>query len=112
MMLPLAAALGVPATHIFANDPVWDGERLVGFQPGPLLSNDGKAKVLALLKETGMVTGKTMMIGDGMGDLKTYLLGIADDFFGAGFHAVRPNVKAKAPHFFMSVQEMREFLSL
>ena len=112
MMLPLAGKLGISEMQVLANDAVWTDGRLTGFAAGPLLKTEGKASVLKHLKAQGSLSGRVIMIGDGAGDLHTYEAGEADDFFGFGEHAVRPSVLEKAPRFFRSVAEMREFVGL
>lgn len=112
MMLPLARELGIPDGQVFGNEPLWLAGRLQGFEPGPLLKTDGKAAVIRELKARGRITGSVVMVGDGMSDLTVFTSGAADDFYGFGGHAVRPNVEKNAPHFFRSVAEMRAFMAL
>ncbi len=112
MMLPLAVKLGIPKAQVLANEPVWIAGRLQDFEPGPLLKTEGKGILVRSLKESGIVSGRVVMIGDGMSDLGVFTSGAADDFLGFGEHAVRKNVKDKAPHFFLSVADMRSFLRI
>lgn len=112
MMMPLAAKLGIPPSHILANEPVWIAGRLQDFEPGPLLKTEGKGTVVRSLRQSGQVSGRVIMIGDGMSDLGVFTSGACDDFFGYGEHAVRKNVKDAAPHFFMSVADMRSFVGI
>jgi len=112
MMMPLAAKLGIPARQVLANEPVWIAGKLQDFEPGPLLKTAGKGIVIRSLRESGQISGRVIMIGDGMSDLGVFTSGAADDFFGYGEHAVRKNVKDAAPHFFMSVAEMRSFVGV
>lgn len=112
MMLPLAKKLGIPPSQVLANEPVWIAGRLQDFEPGPLLRTDGKGTVVRSLRASGAASGRVIMIGDGMSDLGVFTSGAADDFFGYGEHAVRKNVKDKAPHFFMSVADMRSYVGI
>ncbi len=112
MMLPLAGKLSIPTAQVLANEAVWTEGRLTGFEASPLLKTEGKAVIIKDLRARGDVTGRVIMIGDGTSDLHTYEAGAADDFFGFGEHAVRPNVLEKAPQFFRSVADMRRFVGL
>ena len=111
-ILPLCRKLCIPDAHVFTNDAIWNNDILIGFEPSPLLQNDGKSEVVMKLKHGGQITLPTIMIGDGAGDLDVFLSGAADDFFGFGAHAKRPSVMTQAPHFFESVKEMRNYLSI
>lgn len=112
MMLPLAAKLGIPKAQVLANEPVWIAGRLQDFEPGPLLKTEGKGTLVRSLKQSGVISGRVIMIGDGMSDLGVFTSGAADDFYGFGEHALRKNVKDKAPHFFMSVADMRSYVGI
>lgn len=112
MMLPLAKKLGIPPSQVLANEPVWIAGRLQDFEPGPLLRTDGKGTVVRSLRASGAAPGRVIMIGDGMSDLGVFTSGAADDFYGFGEHAIRKNVKDKAPHFFMSVADMRSYVGI
>ncbi|MCL2673590.1 MAG: HAD-IB family phosphatase [Alphaproteobacteria bacterium] len=101
IVLPIARALGIPEENCFANTCVTDND---GFVTGvdntnPLAYEGGKNKLVQQLRKDGRLPGKVTMIGDGMSDCKVYLDGLADDFIGCGFWAVRPAVRDKSPLF-------------
>lgn len=110
MMLPLAKKLGIPEHQVLANEAEWNGDTLSHFKPGPMLRTEGKAEIIRKLKEDGRIDGIIIMVGDGSSDLAVFTEGASDTFYGFGEHAVRPRVRAHAPHYFLSVREMRAFV--
>ncbi len=75
----------------------------------PLSRSGGKGQVVAALKA---LTGKPLaiMIGDGMTDYEAFASGAADSFIGFGAIASRAPVKAKAPAYAESVDDLRKLL--
>lgn len=104
------ADLDFSAGDIRANRFVFDGEAVTGFdRNNPLSRSGGKGQVVAALKA---LTGKPLaiMIGDGMTDYEAFASGAADSFIGFGAIASRAPVKAKAPAYAESVDDLRKLL--
>lgn len=98
-ILPVAEKLGVSENHIFTNDVHYDKEgNVTSINTSSICyTNEGKAPVIAHIKETRGLTGKTIMIGDGANDLKAYELGIADNFIGFTANVSRDIMRERAP---------------
>src|SRR6185436_4273357 len=74
-----------------------------------LYTDTGKTPVLQAMKPT-YPGEKFVIIGDGMNDYRAYESGAADLFIGFGGNVVREPVKAKAPHFAHSAEELLDIL--
>ena len=107
---PALTELGLARGEIRANQFVYDGEAVTGFdRNNPLSRSGGKAPVVAALK-TLTQRSLAVMVGDGMTDYEAFTQGAADSFVGFGGVAERAPVRAKAPAYAMSVAELRRAL--
>ena len=107
---PVAEMLGIPEDRRHTNRFIYfpDG-RVYGLDEGSLLlTNEGKTPVLRALRKQ-YPREIFVMVGDGMNDYRAYESGAADIFCGFGANVVREPVKAKAPHFFHTAQELSSF---
>lgn len=107
---PALNDLGFANGEIRANRFVFEGDDVIGFdRQNPLSRSGGKAPVVASLKA---LFGKPLaiMVGDGMTDYEAFEKGAADSFIGFGGVAVREPVRAKAPAFAQSVDELHRLL--
>ncbi len=107
---PALGDLGFSSGDIRANRFVFDGEAVTGFdRNNPLSRAGGKGQVVAALKA---LTGKPLavMVGDGMTDYEAFASGAADSFIGFGGVTLREPVRAKAPAFAKSVEDLRKLL--
>ena len=108
---PVAEMLGIPEDRRHTNRFIYfpDGS-VYGLDEGSLLlTNEGKTPVLRALRKQ-YPREIFVMVGDGMNDYRAYESGAADIFCGFGANVVREPVKAKAPHFFHTAQELSAFL--
>lgn len=109
MIIPTAKYLNIPEKNIFANKFIFNNDNdVVGVAETLLLQEAGKAKMIEELKKCGIISGKTIMIGDGYTDLETYLMKAVDDYICFCGVVVRDNVKNQATNFAMSVQELEK----
>lgn len=107
---PALADLNFSAGDIRANRFVFEGDDVTGFdRNNPLSRSGGKGQVVAALKAlTG--TPLAVMVGDGMTDYEAFDSGAADSFIGFGAIASRDPVKAKAPAYADTVEDLRKLL--
>jgi len=107
---PALADLGLDTGEMRANRFVYDGDQVTGFdRNNPLSRSGGKAPVVASLKALTHAP-LAVMVGDGMTDYEAFAKGAADSFIGFGGVAQREPVRAKAPAYAMSVEELRALL--
>mmetsp|Transcript_50304 Transcript_50304/g.108996 ORF Transcript_50304/g.108996 Transcript_50304/m.108996 type:complete len:153 (-) Transcript_50304:162-620(-) len=112
MIEPVAGAVGVAATDIFANTLLFDDSgAFAGHDVNePTSRKGGKAKVVADLKSRHGF-GTVVMIGDGATDMEARdVPGGADAFIGFGGVAVREKVKAGADWFVESFDDLTSAL--
>lgn len=108
MINPVAEALDLPTTHIYANNLLFDPKtgKYAGFDAHePTSRAGGKAKVVGMLKEK-FAYNPIVMIGDGATDMEARPP--ADMFIGFGGVVVRENVRTGADWF---VTDFRELIS-
>ncbi|KAL1507879.1 hypothetical protein AB1Y20_007486 [Prymnesium parvum] len=112
MIEPIAEAVNVPKTNIYANSFLFhaDGSWKCHDDTEPTSRAGGKAKVVAELKaKHGYKT--VVMVGDGATDMEARdVEGGADAFIGFGGIQVREKVKAGADWFVMDFKEMLDAL--
>lgn len=102
---PAAAKLNIPVENIYANSIkfFYDGS-YAGFEKSrPTSNQDGKSRVIAMLKNTRGYKN-VVMIGDGVTDLEA--CPPADAFIGFGGNQVRETVKAKSDWFIYNFKEL------
>ncbi len=111
IIYPAADALGILRQNCFANNFVFDGEKVVGFEEQNILAqNGGKPKIVAqiLAKKS---YDKIFMVGDGYTDLEVAKANPKVTFCGFGKHAARPAVIKEAENFFYSTNDLISFLA-
>lgn len=102
---PAAEQLNIPLSNIFANSITfyYDGS-YAGFDPTrPTSNQDGKSRVISMLKRTKGYKN-VVMIGDGVTDLEA--CPPADAFIGFGGNQVRDTVKKESAWFVYSFKEL------
>lgn len=77
---PVAEKLNIDVSNVYANKFIFDGDNVCGIEDTLLLQKTGKAKIIQDLKDRGVITGKTVMVGDGYTDLETQLVGAVDEY--------------------------------
>ncbi|MEW5299314.1 MAG: hypothetical protein WDW38_003400 [Sanguina aurantia] len=109
---PLAAALNIPASHVFANTITFDEQgAYTGFDKSEFTSQSGgKPAAVRHIKDTFKLES-VVMVGDGATDLEARSEGAASLFIGYGGVVVRANVAAKADWFVMSIQAITDALA-
>lgn len=110
IIYPAADALGISRQNCFANNFVFDGDKVVGFEEQNILAqNGGKPKIVAqILAERSY--DKIFMIGDGYTDLEVTKADPKITFCGFGQHAAREAVIKEASNFFYNVADLISFL--
>lgn len=102
---PAAEILNIPLENIFANSIkfYYDGS-YAGFDKSrPTSNQDGKSRVIAMLKQTKGYKN-IVMIGDGVTDLEA--CPPADAFIGFGGNQIRETVRGNADWFVYSFKEL------
>jgi HAD superfamily phosphoserine phosphatase-like hydrolase len=110
IIYPAADKLGISRQNCFANNFVFDGENVIGFDAQNILAqNGGKPKIVAqiLAKKS---YDKIFMIGDGYTDLEVSKENSKVTFCGFGEHTARESVIKEAQNFFFSTDELITFL--
>jgi phosphoserine phosphatase len=111
VVLPVADKFNIPRENCFANNvEIDDGGNIVSLVESPLIYDGGKNKILSELKNSGILAGKIVMLGDGMSDCKTYLEGFSDYFIGCGFNVAREKVKNNSKIFVNTTAELQKIL--
>ncbi|KXZ53839.1 hypothetical protein GPECTOR_6g757 [Gonium pectorale] len=119
LTLPIAAYLGIPKSHVFANrmNWQWDDEtgaptKLVGFDMSePTAHNQGKPQAIARIRQRNPYN-TVVMIGDGITDLEAVqMTGGADLFIGYGGVVERPAVAAEAEWYVYDYQALVDSLA-
>lgn len=102
---PAAEQLNIPVCNIFANSIkfYYDGS-YAGFEKArPTSNQDGKSRVISMLKQTKGYRN-VVMIGDGVTDLEA--CPPADAFIGFGGNQVRGTVRDRSDWFIYSFKEL------
>lgn len=110
IIYPVADYLGIKRDNCFANNFIYQGEKIIGFDEKNILAqNGGKPKIVAqiLAKKS---YNNVFMIGDGYTDLEVAKTIEKVTFCGFGMHAARDSVLKEAPNFFYNVEDLIEFL--
>lgn len=104
-IVPVVERLGLRSDHVLANGLVWDADGMArGYDEARPLAQDG-GKVLAV-RSLGL-TGRTVMVGDGMTDYEVRRAGLADTFVAYVAHADRPAVRAVADEVAQSIDFLK-----
>ncbi len=110
IIFPVAEELGIARENCFANDFLFDGEKVVGFDAQNILAqNGGKPKIVEKILAQKSYQ-KIFMVGDGYTDLEVAKADARVTFCGFGQHAARDSVIKEASDFFYSVSELISFL--
>ncbi len=111
-ILPSIKWLGLNPDRLFANRVrCADNGEVLGVDESSLLwTNNGKTKVINYLKDLRKIKGPTILVGDGSNDLAAFAAGAVDHFIGFGGNVVREKVKAGAPHFVKTSEEIISIL--
>ncbi|MDR3289813.1 MAG: HAD-IB family phosphatase [Rickettsiales bacterium] len=106
MIVPIAKKFGIEEQNVYANEFIYDDDKIIGAKQGILLEPQGKCKVIDGLK----LQGKKVMVGDGWTDLETYLHKSVDVF--VAFYGVikRDKVDAKAEIKANNVKELSSII--
>ena len=107
---PVAEKLGIAKENCFANNFIYEGLKIVGFDQSNIMAqNGGKPKIVAQIL-TKKSFDKIFMIGDGYTDLEVSKANPDVTFCGFGEHAAREAVIKEAPNFFYNVGDLIKFL--
>lgn len=111
-ILPVAQTLGVDESRVFTNQVIANEDGIVtGIDTKNVCyTNEGKAPVIAYIKQSNNLQGSTCMIGDGANDLRAYEQGIADLFCAFTGNVSRAVMKERAPAVATTVPELRDFI--
>lgn len=110
IIYPVADKLGIARDHCFANDFVYDGNEIKGYNKENILANNGGKPIIVSKIIAGKNYQKIFMIGDGYTDLEVSKALPEVTFCGFGMHAEREAVKKEADNFFYSVEELVGFI--
>ena len=112
-IIPVAQQLNIPLSQVYANSFTFDNNgNVIGFDiANPLIQDNGKSLLIKQLKEQLKVTGKVVVIGDGLTDYNTFTDKQADIFIGCGIHIEREIVKQKADNYFSNINDLKNFLN-
>ncbi|RWS07699.1 phosphoserine phosphatase-like protein [Dinothrombium tinctorium] len=107
---PVAKELDIPIKNVFANSLkfYFDGSYAGFDETRPTSQQDGKARVIAFLKQQEGFR-RVVMVGDGATDLEAFPP--ADAFIGFGGNQIRNKVKDEAKWFVLSFYDLIEELN-
>lgn len=111
LIVPIATRLGIPADHIFANQFLYNGGTITGFDTARLTSHTGgKVAQIATLQ----LSRPIIIIGDGYTDYEIKASGAADEFWAFTETIDRPQVTTNANRIVTSFAEVASsrFLSV
>ena len=112
VIYPAADALGIPRQHCFANDFVYEGDKITGFNAkNPLSQDGGKVGVAGTHIIEPNNYQNIFMIGDGYTDFEVSKAYEQVTFCGFGGHVVRELVQNQAQHFFTDFTTMLRFIN-
>lgn len=105
---PICVELGFLPQNIFANQFVFQIEKIIGFDTDNFLSNpNGKSKLISTIH----AEGKKIMIGDGYTDFKVKLDCQADVFIAYTESIYRKNIIQKADYICKDFKELIQILN-
>ncbi len=111
IIYPVADKLSIPRQNCFANNFIYEGDKIIGFDAENILAqNGGKPKIVKKILEKKSYQ-KTFMIGDGYTDLEVFKEIHEVVFCGFGGHVVRDSVVKEAKNFFYKVDDLISFLA-
>ena len=110
IIYPVADKFGIPHQNCFANNFLFDGEKVSGFDEQNILAqNGGKPKIVEQILAQKSYQ-KIFMVGDGYTDLEVAKVNPKVTFCGFGLHAARESVINEAENFFYNVADLISFL--
>ncbi len=83
---PIGAAYGFPTEAIAANRLRWIGRQVVGVADWALLTSVDKTALVRRWRREAALSGPTVMVGDGAGDLAIHTRGLAQGFVSASYY--------------------------
>ena len=89
-ILPITRTFDIPDDHVFANEFVWDEDKVIGFESSnPLSQSGGKVETL---RELDLNPKTVIAIGDGYTDYEMKEKGLVDKFYYFGDNVKRDKV--------------------
>tara|TARA_B100001996_G_scaffold63978_2_gene46046 strand:+ start:34155 stop:34820 length:666 start_codon:yes stop_codon:yes gene_type:complete len=109
MLLPVLKIFGIDENHIFGNDFIYNNKNeIIGFnRDNPLSSENGKAKILEMLR----LEGEVHAIGDGFNDYLLKKSGKVSSFYAFTENVYRKEVCAVADEVLTSFDDYIEIFS-
>lgn len=109
-LMPIAASCGLPAAAVAGNRLLWIGERAVAPRDWSLLKSSNKAALVRRWRRDGVLSGPSIVVGDGAGDLEIHVSGLAEGFISAGYYAPGVAVTAPFARHARSIQELEPLI--
>ncbi len=110
IIAPVAEKLGISPKNCFANNFIYQDQKVVGFEQANIMAqNGGKPKIVEQILSKKSYD-KIFMIGDGYTDLEVSKANSKVTFCGFGEHVVRDSVLKEAENFFYNVADLIKFL--
>lgn len=107
---PIANKISISQQNCFANEFIYENDKVVGFnKENPLSESGGKIKVVQHIMQTNNYK-QTFMIGDGYTDLEVFKAIPSVIFCGFGEHVTRKVVLDEAKNFFYNFQDLTSFI--
>ena len=100
---PIVLNFGIKKEHIFANNFLFKGKNIVGFdRNNPLSRSKGKVEIIKRLN----LKGKVLVIGDGYTDYEIKKEGYADSFFLFTENIKRDSIVKSADYLLKSLDQL------
>ena len=100
---PIVLKFGIKKEHIFANNFLFKGKNIVGFdRNNPLSKSKGKVEIIKRLN----LKGKVLVIGDGYTDYEIKKEGYADSFFLFTENIKRDSIVKSADYLLKSLDQL------
>ena len=100
---PIVLKFGIKKEHIFANNFLFKGKNIVGFdRHNPLSRSKGKVEIIKRLN----LKGKVLVIGDGYTDYEIKKEGYADSFFLFTENIKRDSIVKSADYLLKSLDQL------
>jgi len=106
-VLPVCKHIGISENHIIANQFIYQGDKIIGFNTQSLVSQSrGKTKAIKKLN----LASPTFMVGDGYTDYEVKLDKVVDYFIAYTETINRPKVTEKADYICTNFQEVLDII--
>ena len=100
---PIVLKFGIKKEHIFANNFLFKGKNIIGFdRNNPLSKSKGKVEIIKRLN----LKGKVLVIGDGYTDYEIKKEGYADSFFLFTENIKRDSIVKSADYLLKSLDQL------